>query len=72
MELFFSSYRSFPSISSPGRTGVFSTRTDPRAWGSSPRRRRIVGATCAVVTGLFNVLAGRPGFETIRPTFVSL
>jgi hypothetical protein len=56
----------------PGSGRVFSTRTDLRAWGSRPKARRMVGATCAVVTGLLMVFAASPGIETSKPTLVSL
>jgi hypothetical protein len=56
----------------PGRTCVFSTRTEFRFCGSSPRYLRIVGATCEVATGVLSTLALMDGFDTSNPTPVSL
>src|SRR5436309_2255329 len=54
-----------------GNTSVFSNCTDFKARGLSPRARRIVGATWAVVTGVLSTLDLNAGLETMSPTLVS-
>ncbi len=63
---------SIPASSKPGSTLVPSTATDFSSSGSIPSACKMVGATCEVATGLFTTLATSVGFETIRPTLVSL
>lgn len=55
----------------PGSACVPSTLTPSRLCASSPRASRMVGATCAVCTGVVKVLGESCGFDTKTMTLVS-
>src|ERR1700757_3713675 len=55
----------------PGSASVCSMRTAFSDSGSRPKAFRIVTPTWEVATGVLITCPRSPGFETIRPTFVS-